>query len=774
MVGKIEEAVIACGAPTTKNAMEMENQVFSKAKSRDEYMSFVARLIIHIKEMGSKKTGPGMTGQQNPAQVGNAGMGQMSGAQQNIGMMTQLNQMGGIGMMNQPGMVQMSSGPPMMQGGGLSQQQQHQHQMNSQPNPQTQMINQQNFIQQAQMQNVQMQNSQLQPGQMQNSQMGNVQLQNQQMMNSAQLQNSQLQNVQLQNAQLQNQQMHNQQIQNAQQIQNSQMQNQQIQSVQQMQNIQMQNAQLQDHMRSAQMNVVPMGNVQMQNSQMGNVQLPNSQLGNVQMGNSQMGNPQLGSPQMVNQQMGNAQMPGDNQMRSVQMQPGQQMHNVQMPGQIPNPNLQNMMNSQQSQQMMPTRTLGNRMGQAPMANQLSNLAKQQPAPRGMHRAPNVDSVVMSNQYSPAGPMMSRVTPSQFMPTQSGPGGMVQTPSPGPPGSQNPGYANSPAQSTLMPSPAAPVMSSGNMRPYQSQVGVPSPGPSLNTPLMNPATPSPRNPEDQACIEKIKELRKYTDLLQRMIAKIGNDDVEKSSKMKKLLEILTNPNQRVSMEILLKCEVALKKMERQQNDPGGMLGPTPQPPPMKDQSQVSPFQQVMDSLNTALRTPSSSHTLLRTFRPTVEALTGHSFISLFQPYEEEGSSDSESTENDVPPLLKRELRTLDSRFHVSVVRKGGGICRLSCNLNEPRLPRVPPLKISVRSDYPFEPPVVTDLNRDYSSTVFLSSVARAFKSRFHHLTRNHSVIELLLMWEMCVRQASNPNVKCEKPVHVNRGTVALGL
>jgi len=38
-------------------------------------------------------------------------------------------------------------------------------------------------------------------------------------------------------------------------------------------------------------------------------------------------------------------------------------------------------------------------------------------------------------------------------------------------------------------------------------------------------------------------------------------MEKSSKMKKLLEILTNPNQRVSMDLLLKCETALKKMEK---------------------------------------------------------------------------------------------------------------------------------------------------------------------------------------------------------------------
>lgn len=93
------------------------------------------------------------------------------------------------------------------------------------------------------------------------------------------------------------------------------------------------------------------------------------------------------------------------------------------------------------------------------------------------------------------------------------------------------------------------------------LSVPSPNTNLNTPMQMAPTPSPRNAEDQACMEKIKELRKYTDLLQRMIAKIGNEDMEKSSKMKKLLEILTNPNQRVSMEILLKCEAALKKMVR---------------------------------------------------------------------------------------------------------------------------------------------------------------------------------------------------------------------
>jgi len=38
------------------------------------------------------------------------------------------------------------------------------------------------------------------------------------------------------------------------------------------------------------------------------------------------------------------------------------------------------------------------------------------------------------------------------------------------------------------------------------------------------------------------------------------DVEKMTKMSKLLEILCNPTQRVPLETLLKCEKALEKMD----------------------------------------------------------------------------------------------------------------------------------------------------------------------------------------------------------------------
>lgn len=187
------------------------------------------------------------------------------------------------------------------------------------------------------------------------------------------------------------------------------------------------------------------------------------------------------------------------------------------------------------------------------------------------------------------------------------------------------FVNSPGSQNMMHRPSGPSgVNVGGHSPFPSQmVSVPSPNTNLNTPMPMAPTPSPRNPEDQACFEKIKELKKYTDLLQRMIAKAGTEDMEKSSKMKKLLEILTNPNQRVSMEILLKCEAALKKMEKQQHDAGGVLAPI-SAPTTQTKDMPSPFQQIQEAVLTSLKNGSSSHTFLRTFRQSVEALTGQPF------------------------------------------------------------------------------------------------------------------------------------------------------
>ncbi|KAI8491666.1 mediator complex subunit Med15 [Branchiostoma belcheri] len=53
--GSIDDAVRAAGNPTSKSSMEMENHVFQKAKSREEYLALVARLILHVRDSQTKK-----------------------------------------------------------------------------------------------------------------------------------------------------------------------------------------------------------------------------------------------------------------------------------------------------------------------------------------------------------------------------------------------------------------------------------------------------------------------------------------------------------------------------------------------------------------------------------------------------------------------------------------------------------------------------------------------------------------------------------------------
>lgn len=88
--------------------------------------------------------------------------------------------------------------------------------------------------------------------------------------------------------------------------------------------------------------------------------------------------------------------------------------------------------------------------------------------------------------------------------------------------------------------------------------------SLNTPGQVQAAPSPLNPqEEQLYREKYRQLTKYIEPLKRMVARIANDgkhSEEKLLKMNKLLEILCNPTQRIPLETLVKCEIALEKMD----------------------------------------------------------------------------------------------------------------------------------------------------------------------------------------------------------------------
>ncbi|CAG9826064.1 unnamed protein product [Diabrotica balteata] len=51
IVVKIEEAIRQSGMNPPRNSQEMENHIFSRAKNKDEYLAYAARIILHMREM---------------------------------------------------------------------------------------------------------------------------------------------------------------------------------------------------------------------------------------------------------------------------------------------------------------------------------------------------------------------------------------------------------------------------------------------------------------------------------------------------------------------------------------------------------------------------------------------------------------------------------------------------------------------------------------------------------------------------------------------------
>ena len=53
LVRKLEEAIRDSGNSTDRNAVELERQVFSRANTKEEYLGYVARLILHVRHPSS-------------------------------------------------------------------------------------------------------------------------------------------------------------------------------------------------------------------------------------------------------------------------------------------------------------------------------------------------------------------------------------------------------------------------------------------------------------------------------------------------------------------------------------------------------------------------------------------------------------------------------------------------------------------------------------------------------------------------------------------------
>lgn len=358
---------------------------------------------------------------------------------------------------------------------------------------------------------------------------------------------------------------------------------------------------------------------------------------------------------------------------------------------------------------------------------------------------------------PGPPGMARAPPPGYM-MGSGPG--LTAPSPGNQGpSPVPSYLPQQSPGTQMnPSPGGPVPSPGGQG-GQSKGGAgslnPSPSSGVNTPLGAPASQ-----EDREYLEKVKQLEKYIEPLRRMIHKIGNEnDQDRLTKMKKLLDILSNPDKRMPIATLQKCEDVLKRMALDTVESEGTTGEGSSGKEGASSS-LNPLLEAVikiraSGVGAAGSTAQLNHALSRTFLPPLQAIIGQE-ISL--PPLPASPPDSDS-EEDIPDVLQGEIARLQPRFKVwlsgSQPSGSTGSVQLVCQLDDRDLPAVPHIQVTVPADYPTQPPLYCD-TRDYLTTPFLARVEEAFSSRLLKMPDSHTLSQLLTAWELSVRSACSPN------------------
>uniref|UniRef100_A0A336LVV1 Mediator of RNA polymerase II transcription subunit 15 n=1 Tax=Culicoides sonorensis TaxID=179676 RepID=A0A336LVV1_CULSO len=641
VVNKINEAVVQSGMTSAKNSIDMENHVYQKSRTKDEYLSYVARLILHVREMNKAK-GSGI--QNHPPQIHQ----NQQGLQQQQGPGQQQQQQGGI----QPDQNLGQQMPNQQQSA-----QQQQQQQNQQPGGMPDPINA--------LQNLACQGTgRAGPG-------GPHPTMGQQNM------------------------MGNQQQQPPSNLLQTLTQQRPMQGMNPMGGIQQQRPMMPGQMSGGNMTM----NMQQQQQLMQQQAQQNQMMGQGPM------NPMVGPNQMPNQMMGN---PQQNQMQMNQMA-GMQMNQGQGNPMGPGirPQIPPGMNPAQAQAMM----------------QQQQMQQQQQAMGG-----------------PQGPINTGMMMNS---------GMARTPG-------VPSPINSMSQQGMIPSPAL-IANSPNPQIQmmnRPQIIAQSPSQPLNTPMRPGETaPSPLNAhDDQLYREKYRQLTKYIEPLKRMIARMGNDDGDRLHKLKKLLEILSNPNSRIPLDTLLKCETALENQ----------LGT------FKEHTINNPL---LEAVSANMQNPLANHTMQRTFKPCTDSLFGSDIKTIPLPSRnkrfKKNDDDVEKSGPEISHILQGEIARLDSKFKITLDPSAGAgskSVKLICWLDDKNLPCVPPINVTIPRDYPKSSPECL-IEPEYEGTEFLQSVQEALTARIVKLPKFFSLSQLLDTWEMSLRQACAPKIVAPTQVSV---------
>ncbi len=252
----------------------------------------------------------------------------------------------------------------------------------------------------------------------------------------------------------------------------------------------------------------------------------------------------------------------------------------------------------------------------------------------------------------------------------------------------------------------------------------------------------------------------------MIARIGNEDQEKLGKMKKLMDILSNPSKRLPLEVLLKCETVLEHMIR---DPPP-ADSSPAPGIGSESSSVNPLLDAIIKLKNPRiaggQNPMLNHSLHRTFGLPIESVCGTD-ITLPPPVKRRRKSPDvgeavaiEAADDgfvSLPDVVQGEIARLKSRFKVDIdathLAREGSIL-LMCSIDDKDLPSVPPISVRLPSHYPDDssPEMQSSDLEEYQTSAFFKKVHLALQARLRMLPPRHTLTQFLNAWEMAIRAA----------------------
>ncbi|XP_061189828.1 mediator of RNA polymerase II transcription subunit 15-like isoform X2 [Saccostrea echinata] len=463
------------------------------------------------------------------------------------------------------------------------------------------------------------------------------------------------------------------------------------------------------------------------------------------------------------QGMMNQQQQAHLQQQRLLMQQQQQQRHMQMQQQRPPLERQDafLVTSAQHVQSMaqplPANSVGMSYQQTMTGGNMQQAGLQQGIQGGIQQ-PGMQQTGMQQPGMPMSSMGMQHGIQQQRPQTSGIGGISQA-SQLPFGQQMQPGPNMTSQQAV-PSPKPPSISSMMMSPSpQGMVNnprVPSPR-VLNTPGA-PNSPSPNTPrshEEQAYLEKLKQLQKYIEPLKRMINRLttGKDEESKKdiSKMENLLKILTDPTRRLPMTTLLKCEQVLDSLEM--SKPPSGAGSVPSTTPTITTTPMHMCQPLLDAVATNMKSPMFNHALQQTFGPAMTALFGAPIRAPSPPPKKRKREAEEDEE--IPHILQGEIARLGGRFRVnldSTQHSDSKDIHLVCKIDDKNLPCVPPISVKVPELYPSVSPQCDTKAQDYESSPFLSSIQESLSRLLLQMPSKYTFTELMDKWEMSIRRA----------------------